>query len=137
MDDIKQIVANPSHYGFAWAEAPISTGGRGDKGTPLGTVPTVKVTDLRKFDSAFPGVVTGALDGQGFRIVAQRVGRDAREKDARISNENLKGAVLSAVLGIRSKAALVVEVEVKVYPMPDGSTTKDLAAFKAAYGITE
>lgn len=136
MPEISEVLKNPTAYGFRWSDVEIATGGQGDKGTSLGTVPCPYITDDTAFAHNFPGILLRYLNGSSsIRVKVQGVGRTARLKDSRITNEALKPVILAAVLGSRTRAQLVVEVH--VYPLPDGTTTKDLAEFKAAYGIEE
>lgn len=120
MSDNSEILANPSDFGFEWSLEHVSTDGQGDKGTDLGEVPILVVTNVARFETAFPGRIMASLDGSSIRVISQRVVRSKREKNRSISAEDLKPLVLDAVLGIRAKAVRV----------------DTLAAFAASQGLT-
>ena len=131
--DVSEIVANPQQYGFAWVEDEVSKG-TGPDAVSLGTGPVLVVADPVVFEQHFPGRIVAMLDGSSARVISQRVVRNAREKDRTCKSAELKPRVLQAILGVRAKAAPVV-VEKKVYVLPDDTTTTDVAAFKAAWGL--
>lgn len=135
MHDISAILADTKKYGFVLVSDSIRT----DRGeTDLGTGPILTVVDVAVFDREFPGRIAASLDGSSFRVISQRVDRDLLQKTRIPEPERmavLGPKVLNAILGIRSRTATVVVVTEKVYAMPDGSTTKDEAEFRMAWGI--
>lgn len=132
MHDISAILANTSEYGFVFKYEDVNT----DEGeTNLGKAPVLVITDVGKFESHFPGRITGMLDGSSARVISQRVTRDALKK-TRIpesSRNSLEPKVLNAILGVKTRGPTIVEVQ--VYALPDGKTTTDQAAFRAAWGL--
>src|SRR6266498_1378267 len=72
MPDIPAILAKPEDFGFTFLTETVKR----DK-VPSQPVPLIKVTDLTRFDAAFPGVILETEDGQSIRVNSQRVVRDA------------------------------------------------------------
>lgn len=132
MESTSAILANPSAYGFVFQYENVST----DKGeTDLGPAPVLVITDPIKFETNFPGRITAMLDGSSARVISQRVTRDALTK-VRIpeaDRKSLEPKVLNAILGVKSRGPVIVEV--RTYVLPDGSTTKDEAQFRSAWGL--
>jgi len=135
MPEMKDVLANPLNYGFEFVADEVKTDGQGDKGTSLGDGPILTVRNVDLFSKAFPGRIEGMLDGSSARVISQRVIRNARKHNSRISYEALMPLVLAAVLGVRAPRVSTVEVEVSVFPMPDGTTTRNRAEFLEAYGL--
>jgi len=137
MPEMKDVLANPLNYGFEFVADEVKTDGQGDKGTSLGDGPILTVRNVGQFSNAFPGRIEGMLDGSSARVISQRVIRNARKHNSRISYEALKPLALAAVLGVRAPRVSTVEVkvEVQVFPMPDGTTTRNRAEFLEAYGL--
>ena len=143
MSDMTNILADPSEYGFEWLIEDVREG-KGDKARVLGPGPIMRITDPMIFADHFPGRIEGMLDGSSCRVISQgKVRTQYQQWEKAMPNERgpkptidgLKPLVLGAVLGVRAKSRTVVTVEVKVYPLPDNTTTTDLNEFKSAYGI--
>lgn len=132
MDNISAILAQPANYGFMFQYEPVAT----DEGeTDLGKAPKLVVTDVALFEKSFPGRILAMLDGSSAAVISQRVTRASLKANRLPESERkaLEPKVLNAILGVKSRAPVIVEK--KVYALPDGSTTDDLAAFKQAWGI--
>lgn len=144
MHDISAILADTTAHGFTFAVEEVSEGEGNDK-RPLGQGPILVVTNAELFESEFPGRIVAMLDGSSARVIGQRVVRDAwkayhrpKQGEARPPKpevESLKARVLNAILGVKTRAATVIER--KVYALPDGGTTADEAAFRSAWGLPE
>lgn len=126
------ILAKPSDYGFQFVYEDVFTD-NGD--TNLGSAPVLVITDPIKFEQQFPGRITGMLDGSSARVISQRVTRDTLKKTRLPSDQRktLEPKVLNAILGVKTRAATIVEV--KVYAMKDGSTTTNEAEFRSSWGL--
>lgn len=137
MQDISAILADTAAHGFTFVMSPVSTD-HGD--TLLGNAPVLVIQDVMKFEASFPGRIGAMLNGSSPRVISQRVTRDLLEKTHIPEGERMKALspkVLAAILGVRSRTQTVVTVTEKVFELPDGTTTKDIAEFKAAWGIGE
>lgn len=101
--DIKDILASPSESGIEFVTDKVRIGGQGDKAEATYTVPLVKVTDVEKFESEFPGVILSALDGTSIRVASQRVVRDACEKNPSLERQpdELKHRLVQSLKGVR------------------------------------
>ena len=95
------------------------------------------VTDVPKFESAFPGVIDRLLKHPSSpRVQCQAIGRRILAKERIPESQRLEvlgPKMLNAILGVRTRSATVVTRE--VYALPDGTTTSDLSEFKDAWGI--
>lgn len=132
MPSLQDICAKPAEYGFEFLMGEVST----EKGTvSLGMAPIVHILDVLKFNAAFPGVIPSLLDGSSARVLSQAATRAALEKNHSVKLVDLKVLALGRVLGVKVKTVQVVEKEVPVFPLPDGTTTKDRAEFLAAYNL--
>lgn len=136
MNDVSATLARPlmepEKYGFHFVYEDVNT----DKGeTNLGKAPVLVITDVVKFEQNFPGRITAMLDGSSARVISQRVTRDALTKTRipEADRKSLEPKVFNAIMGVKSRAPIVVEK--KVFGLPDGSTTTDEAAFRAAWGL--
>lgn len=124
--EINAILADPQAFGFGWVKQTVRVGGQGDKGTPFPDTPNLRVTDLAKFDAAFPGVVLASVNGTSLDVMGEGVGRNAREKGVRDPNE-IKRRIVLRLLGVRAPATVLI------YIGPDGERFTDEAAAKAAW----
>lgn len=134
MDNISAMLAKPSDYGFSFVYEDVFT----DEGeTNLGKAPVLVITNPVVFDKHMPGRIVAMLDGSSARVISQRVTRDTLKKTRLPEAERkaLEPKVFAAIMGVKSRAPIVVEK--KVYVLPDGSTTEDLAAFKSAWKIDQ
>ena len=132
MDNTSAILAKPQDYGFNFVYETVST----DKGeTDLGNAPVLVITDAPKFEANFPGRILAMLDGSSARVISQRVTRAALTATRIPEGErkSLEPKVLNAILGVKSRAPVVIEKQ--VYILPDGTATPALDVFAAAWGI--
>ena len=111
--EINAILAEPQAYGFEFGTETVRVGGRGDKGTPF-DVPILTITDLGKFEEAFPGVALDALNGQSVRVSSQRIGRDGAEKGTK--PDEIRAHNVRWLLGIKTTSPR------NVYVGPEGRT---------------
>jgi hypothetical protein len=136
MPDTNAILANPSAFGFEFVQVNIGTGGQGDKGTSLGTCPSPHLTNEPLFASSFPGFIKAYLNGSSSpRVKAQGICRTARLKNRTITDAALQRLVVEGVLLGGRVSRGVTTVEVRVYILPDDTTTTDRAEFIAAWGL--
>jgi hypothetical protein len=135
MHDITAMMADPEAFGFKLVMGPIAT----DHGTTgLGNAPILKLTDVTVFEREFPGRILAAMNGSSFTVISQRVDREFLRETRIPEGERmatLGPKVINAVLGVRSRGTTTVIVTERVYGLPDGTETKDLTVFKAAWGI--
>lgn len=135
MHDITAMLAAPETFGFKLVMGPVATGfGK----VRLGTGPILKLTDVTLFEANFPGRILAAMNGSSFTVISQRVCREFLVETRIPEGERMKTLgpkVINAVMGVRSRGTTTVIVTEKVYALPDGTETKDLDEFKAAWGI--
>lgn len=142
MYDLSAILADTTAYGFTFAVEEVSEGEGNDRQV-IGEGPLLVITKPLTFEDKFPGRIVAMLDGSSARVIGQRVVRDAwkayrkpKEGEARPPKptaDALKPRVLNAILGVKGRVAATIEV--RVYALPDGSTTKDLEQFRQAWGL--
>jgi hypothetical protein len=129
MPDANAMLTNSAEYGFTWTMWPVNmqAGDHASDKMGLGEVPIPVVTDVPKFNAAFPGLALKAMNGTSIRVTAQRIGRDGRERDSRVSAETLKRRIINWMLGVRVAVSQVVvkEVRVSIYVASDGTEFED------------
>src|SRR6266446_9609276 len=72
MAEITAILAKPSEHGFEFVTAVVKKYGR-----TSGPVPLIKVTDVAKFEKAFPGVILRTSNGSSVKVTSQGIVRNA------------------------------------------------------------
>jgi hypothetical protein len=103
MSTIAEILADVSAFGFSWSLEPVRTDNGRDV---LGMAPIMVVTEITKFALGFPGKIEACLDGSSVRVISQRITRDMLKKNRRVSVAEMQQAVVSGILGIRTRASL-------------------------------
>lgn len=132
------MARNWDEIGLAWSAESVSRrhGENASDKSVIGTGQIPVVSDLDKVREHFGDeVITGALNGTSWRVMAQDVSRRSLEKDIKDA-ETIREAVYNRLRGIRNPAGTSTRtVEVKVYALPNGETYKgtDLAAYQAEY----
>lgn len=104
-NDIAAILNKPSDFGFEFVTETVKKASHSFPNVPL-----IVVRDLAKFDAAFPGVATKALDGSSIRVSGQRIVRDAAYDGVKDTNE-LKMRLVRWLLGIEQPQAIYVGPE--------------------------
>jgi hypothetical protein len=117
-----KVVADPSAYGFEFVSESVKSGD-----VEYQNVPLIRVTDLAKFDTAFPGAVLSALDGSSIRVSSQRIVREARDKNATIKPDEMKVKLVNWLNGVRAPSTRVL------YAGPEGKTFATEAEAKQAW----
>jgi hypothetical protein len=120
--DITAILADPKAYGFEFVTENVRSGDMTFQGVPL-----LRVSDLAKFDAAFPGVALNALDGSSIRVSSQRVVREARLRNATIKTPEMQQKLVQWLLGIRTPTTRMV------FAGPNGQAFSTEAEAKQAW----
>lgn len=133
MKTIAELLTNP--VGFTWEMGEVSYEPKGQKGqkVSLGQAPHVKVNDVIPFETEFPGVILGSLNGTSIKVACQATTRRMLLKvkadgGVRPSDEAMRIAVLNALRGIKNRATVI---ERKVYTF-NGVEYATLAEAQAA-----
>jgi len=119
--DIPAILANPASYGF---EFNLETVER--DGIKYENIPVMKVTEVAKFEAAFPGTLLKTSNSQSMKVNSQRVGRDAAAKGVK-DPQAIRTKNVQWLLGIR-----VASVP-KVYVGPNDETFATKEEAQAAW----
>jgi hypothetical protein len=96
MDKILEMLNDTSAYGFTFELGALGKGTGPDK-IMYPAQPLLKVTDVAKFDAAFPGVILAHSDGQSIRVHAQRIARDLVEAEHGVKPETVKVAEIQSI----------------------------------------
>ena len=94
-----------NEMGFEWAYGPVSKEAgpnRTDRAVIREDAPYVRVTDVVKFETAFPGKILQSLNGTSIKVRCQGVTRPAILKDRNVSNDELQTRIINAMKNIRS-----------------------------------
>lgn len=100
--------------GFEWQFGSVSHEPDDDAKTKVvirEKVPYLFVTDVQKFDAAHPGVIMGCLNGTSIKVISQNTARRILQKNGKATDDTLKTAIYNAVIGVRSRGAVVREVK--------------------------
>lgn len=116
-------------YGFHWEAETVQTqaGPNGSDRSPVNTAAQIAVmTDVEKFNQAFPGYLIAMADGTSLRVACQRIGRKFSGKDI----PGNRKAVMDHLTGVRIRTTGPAAI-----PLPDGTkyAGRDLDGFRAAY----
>lgn len=102
--------------GYEWHMGPVAhePDAEGTTKVALRDVPHIFVTDVKIFDEHFPGTILGSLNGTSLKVLSQAVARRMVLKDRKVTDEQIKSAILNAVRGIRQRGPGAI-VREKVY----------------------
>jgi len=100
-DSITAILADTNAHGFVFESETVKADGR-----PY-AAELVRVTDVVKFEAAFPGVALAHLNGSSTRVGSQAISRNARGKS---KPDALRLANVKWLLGIDEPTKRVVYV---------------------------
>lgn len=102
--------------GFVWetGEVQYQPTAKGSK-VSLGDAPHVKVTNVERFESMFPGVILAALNGTSVKVACQAVTRRMKLKDRQVAEQTMQVAVLNSLRGIKNRASVVVKTVIRAF----------------------
>lgn len=124
---VAEIVANPEAYGFAWYLDKVQK-----DGTVLDNVPLVKHLDVDKLRATFGDrFFLESADGTSRHVTNQRIVRDARYDDRKITVDALKTMIVENMLGQKSPRRRTVITE-RVFIGLDGKEYKTETEAQAA-----
>jgi len=109
MPEKNAILAKPEDFGFEFLTETVHKYGKGF------VVPLLRVTNIPKFEEAFPGVIRKALDGSSIRVIGQRIVRDASADRGVKDTGQLQTLLVNYLLGIEEAPARYVAADGKAY----------------------
>jgi hypothetical protein len=108
---LTDLLASGTDAGFEWDEGEVKYDPHKDRQlVSLGNAPHVKVTDVSKFEAAFPGVILGALNGTSIKVACQAVTRRALLRNRKVTVDEMKVGVLNALRGIKNRGGVVIQI---------------------------
>lgn len=131
--DAQDVVTNPEKYGFKWKYGKLHRGTGSPKKLLREAAPYIELIAeelaILAFVRAFgPAKITSMTS---LHVKVQATTRPAIEANNAVSNDALKLRIVNHVL--LGKVTRGVVTHATLYPMPDGTTTKDQSVARAAW----
>jgi hypothetical protein len=108
---------NAAEAGFEWKSGEVQYRPDPKQSTKVSlgkNVPYVRVTDVGRFETYFPGVILQALDGTSVLVACQAVTRRmlkaVRAGAPKPTDEQLRIAVINALRGIKARGGVVIQI---------------------------
>lgn len=130
MSNPNMLDGDTTEYGFVWESGEISY--RPDKGSQtvvsLGDAPYVKVVDVPKFESHFPGVILGAVNTTSIKVLSQAITRRARKANRKVTDAEMRPMVLNGLRGVKNRSS-VVQVRTFIFGGKEFATAEAARTF--------
>jgi len=103
------ILTNPAEFGFQFITETVKRLKRSS-----GPVPLILMTDIPKFDAAFPGVITKTENGQSIRVNSQRIVRNAWFDNQDHDTKSLQTRLVNWLLGLEQPVQVQTKYRIKI-----------------------
>lgn len=104
---LTDLIQDGTDAGFTWELGEVQYEPSKGHKVSLGDAPHTKVTDVSKFEAAFPGVILAALNGTSIKVACQAVTRRMKLKNRQVTEQEMRAAVVNSLRGIKNRATVV------------------------------
>lgn len=121
LQDTSALIQDGSEAGFVWESGEVQYRPDPKQSTKvsLGNAPYVRVSEVGKFETYFPGVILQALDGTSILVACQAVTRRmlkaVRAGAPKPTDEAMRIAVVNALRGIKNRGGVIVKTIIKAF----------------------
>lgn len=130
-----ELIKDPTPAGFTWGQGPVSY--NKSKGNPVllsDKAPHATVTDVEKFEAAFPGVILASLDGTSIKVLCQGVSRRILKAEPTLQDfTKIKTGILDAIRGVKARPTAFVTQKVYVVNGEEFTSLEDAQRAEIAY----